>query len=83
MIDDAPEIKESFARQQRETHDMVEEAKKEGTFDRTIPTSWITQAFDHLLYAAWESTKAGETTHSQAADLAWRTLTSGLKDAQT
>ena len=57
---------------------MIDRAKGEGLFDSTVPTSWIMQAFDHLLYAGWESVGAGETTPDQAADLAWRTLTSGL-----
>ncbi|MEM7660643.1 MAG: helix-turn-helix domain-containing protein [Pseudomonadota bacterium] len=77
-INDDPDISAAFARQQRETQEMVEDAKTEGLFDKGVPTSWITQAFDHLLYAAWESVKSGETTHKQAADLAWRTLTTGL-----
>ncbi|MEM6900571.1 MAG: helix-turn-helix domain-containing protein [Pseudomonadota bacterium] len=77
-LDDDPEVSSAFARQQRETYEMVEDAKAEGLFDQNVPTSWITQAFDHLLYAAWESVKAGETTQAQAADLAWRTLTTGL-----
>ncbi|MEM9838899.1 MAG: helix-turn-helix domain-containing protein [Pseudomonadota bacterium] len=77
-IDDDPAIAAELARQQRETADMVEQAKLEGVFDTGIPTSWIIQAFDHLLYAAWESVKSDETTHQQAADLAWRTLTLGL-----
>lgn len=77
-IEDDPDIAAEFERQMNETRAMVEEAKREGLFDRGVPTAWITQAFDHLLYAAWESVKSGETTHRQAADLAWRTLTTGL-----
>ncbi|MEM9669622.1 MAG: helix-turn-helix domain-containing protein [Pseudomonadota bacterium] len=77
-IDNDPEIAAAYARQQRETRDMVEEAKAEGLFNKSVPTGWIIQAFDHLLYAAWENVKAGETTQNQAADLAWRTLTTGL-----
>lgn len=77
-IDDDPEVKAAYARQKRETEEMVDAAKGEGLFDTAIPTSWIVQAYDHLLYAGWESVKAGETTPDQAADLAWRTLTTGL-----
>ena len=77
-IEDDPQIAAAFERQTRETHDMVEAAKADGFFDPAVPTSWITQAFDHLLFAAWESTRAGEMTAAQAADLAWRTLTRGL-----
>lgn len=77
-VDDDPEIAAEFQRQMDETREMVEGAKAEGLFDPAVPTAWITQAFDHLLYAAWESVRAGEATHAQAADLAWRTLTQGL-----
>lgn len=80
-IDGDPEIRTAFDRQMIETRDMVEEAKREGAFDQAVPTDWIAVAFDHLLYAAWESVKAGKTTHAQAADLAWRTLTDGLGKA--
>ena len=77
-IEDDPQIAAAFERQTRETHEMVEEAKAEGVFDPAVPTSWITQAFDHLLFAAWESTRTGDTTPAQAADLAWRTLARGV-----
>jgi len=77
-IEDDPEIAGEFERQMSEVRDLVEEVKREGLFDPNVPTDWITQAFDHLLYAAWESVRAGQATHAQAGDLAWRTLTRGL-----
>jgi AcrR family transcriptional regulator len=77
-VEDDPAIAAEFQRQTNETKDMVEGAKREGLFDPAVPTGWIVQAFDYLLYAAWESVRSGEATHGQAADLAWRTLTSGL-----
>ena len=77
-LDGDPEIAKAYQRQMDETRAAVEQAKREGTFDRAVPTAWITQAYDNLLYAAWESVRAGEATHAQAADLAWRTLTNGL-----
>ena len=77
-VDDDPELRDLVDRQMNETREMVEEAKREGAFDPNAPTDWITQAFDHLLYAAWESVRAGKATHTQAAELAWRTLTNGL-----
>ena len=58
--------------------EMVDAAKGEGLFDTAVPTTWIVQAFDHLMYAGWESVKAGKTTQDQAAALAWRTLIHGL-----
>lgn len=77
FADDA-DMQAEFARQSRETADLMDAAKREGLFDKAVPTSWIVQAFDHLIYAGWESVSAGETTPDQAADLAWRTLTNGL-----
>ncbi|MEO0982659.1 MAG: helix-turn-helix domain-containing protein [Pseudomonadota bacterium] len=72
------EIQAAFERQNRETAEMIDAAKREGLFDAAVPTAWITQAYDHLLYAGWESVRTGEATHAQAADLAWRTLATGL-----
>ncbi|MEM7568897.1 MAG: TetR/AcrR family transcriptional regulator [Pseudomonadota bacterium] len=78
-----PELEAQLARQDRETAEMVEAAKQEGLFAPDVPTPWIVQAFEHLLYAAWESVKAGDATPKQASALAWRTLTTGLKGDQT
>lgn len=75
---DDPDMQAEFARQNQETADLMDAAKREGLFDKSIPTSWIVQAFDHLLYAGWEAVNADELTPDQAADLAWRTLTNGL-----
>lgn len=73
-----PEMLEAFEKERRETAEMIDAAKREGLFDKAVPTAWIVQAYDHLIYAGWESVKAGESTPDQAADLAWRTLTTGL-----
>ncbi len=76
--EDHPDIASEMERQQAETQTMVEGAKDEGFFAPSIPTAWIVQAYDHMLYAAWESVIAGEATPKQAATLAWQTLTQGL-----
>ncbi|MEM9783269.1 MAG: helix-turn-helix domain-containing protein [Pseudomonadota bacterium] len=57
----------------------VEAAKAEGLFASDIPTAWIVTAFENLTYAAWSLVRDGEATPKQAAELAWRTLTRGLK----
>ena len=79
---DNPEIVSAYEQQMNETRAMVEEAKREGTFDQQVPTDWIVEAFDHLLAAAWESVKAGKVTNKQATDFAWRTLTMGLGNSK-
>jgi len=78
LFADDPELQAEFARQNQETTELIDAAKHEGLFDKTVPTSWIVQAFDHLLFAGWEGVSAGELTEDQAADLAWRTLVHGL-----
>lgn len=75
---DDPEMQAALEKDKKETAEMVDAAKGEGLFDTAVPTSWIVQAFDHLMYAGWESVHAGETTQDQAAALAWRTLIHGL-----
>ena len=77
-IEDDPKVAAEFRRQAEEMSELIDAAKEEGLFDPAIPTHWIVQAFDHLLYAGWESVYAEETTAKQAADLAWRTLTKGV-----
>ena len=81
-VDDDPTLAAEFRRQLALIHDAVEGAKQEGTFDRNVPSAWIVQAYDHLIYAAWESVSSGSATPTQAAELAWRTLTSGLRDSE-
>jgi AcrR family transcriptional regulator len=77
-VEHDPEVMAAYRRQLKELADAIDAAKAEGSFSAEVPTSWIGQAFDHLVYAAWESVRSGEATANQAAALAWRTLTAGL-----
>ncbi len=72
------EVSDGYTRQKRELADAVDAAKAEGLFGHDVPTAWIAEAFDNLLYAAWQLVRSGEATPTQAAALAWRTLTTGL-----
>ena len=58
---------------------IIDHVKAEGTFDPHIPSPWIAAAYENLIYAAWILVRDGEATPKQAADFAWRSLTSGLK----
>lgn len=77
-----PDIAEAYAAQRADLIEAIEEAAKEGAFAPDVPAGWIASAYDSLIYAAWEAVRAGELTAAQAADLAWRTLSSGLKGAK-
>ena len=77
-VDDHPDIQKEYERQIAEMNDVINEAKKEGGFDASVPSRWISEAFDGLLYAAWEMVRNEEATAKQAAELAWNTLISGV-----
>jgi len=66
------------AAQRAELVEAIEHAKAEGGFDPAIPTSWIAETFDALVYAGWSAVQSGALTPAQAADLAWRTLINGV-----
>lgn len=74
-----PEIAAAYDAGLEELRSDVEKAKKEGVFDPNVPTAWIVEAHENLIYAAWSLVRSGEATPKQAAELAWRTLSQGLK----
>lgn len=77
-IDLDPEIAKSYKTGLDELATSIEEAKAEGTFRKDIPTVWIVETYENLVYAAWTMVRDGHATPDQASDLAWRTLTTGL-----
>ena len=77
-VEHDPDVMAGYQRQRKELADAIDGARAEGSFGASVPTSWIVRAFEHLVFAAWESVRAGEATASQASALAWRTLTAGL-----
>lgn len=80
-VEDDPQVMAGYRRQQEELAEAVDAAKAEGCFGAEVPTPWIVQAFEGLIYAAWELVRAGEATPRQASAWAWRTLTQGLGGA--
>lgn len=71
-------IMAEFDRIQRETEELVGAAVEEGAFDPLVPVSWIVRTYEYLIYTAWDSVRKEELTPTQAGDLAWRTLLSGV-----
>ena len=74
-----PRVAEVYAAQTRDLAHDIDMAKAEGTFDPHLPTEWIVQAYENLIYAGWTMVMAGDATPKQAAAFAWRTLTQGTK----
>lgn len=82
-LEKEPEIATALERGKEELADDFNHAKSEGTFAATVPTSWLVQAYENLIYAAWTMVEDGEATPRQASELTWRTLTSGLSGDTT
>lgn len=78
-VENNPEIAKAYLKEQQELIQDIQAAKREGTFANNVPDQWIAQSFENLIYTAWAMVRSGEATNKQAADLAWRTLTVGLK----
>ncbi len=76
-VEHLPDVAAIYARDQAELHDAIDHAKAEGTFANDVPTVWIAESYDALIYAAWALVRDGEATPRQAAEMAWRTLTQG------
>ena len=74
-----PDILAAYATGRQELSTWIDAAKDEGSFASELPTAWIVDAYENLIYAAWSLVRSGEATPKQAADFAWRTLTQGLK----
>ena len=78
-LDADPEIAALYDKSRQEFLGDVEAAQAEGAFDALVPPAWVVEAYDNLTYAAWSLVRSGEATPKQAAELAWRTLSNGLK----
>ncbi|MEM9968028.1 MAG: TetR/AcrR family transcriptional regulator [Pseudomonadota bacterium] len=59
-------------------HATIEGARAEGRFPPDLPTPWIAEVYENLIYAAWTMVRAEEATTRQAADMAWRTFVKGV-----
>ena len=78
-VEISDEVSTAHEKDMVELRESIEAAKQEGTFDPAIPTSWIIETYQSLIYSAWVMVRDGECTPKQASELAWRTLEQGLK----
>jgi len=77
-VADDPEIAALLERDSTALRAEIEAARAEGLFAADVPTDWIVETFDAVIYAGWQSIRKQQLTPDQATRLAWRTLTSGL-----
>lgn len=78
-FDGDAKVVEAFDAARRKFHTEIEEAKAAGFFEPDLPTVWIAEAYENLIYAGWTLVRSGEITPKQAVDLAWRTFANGMK----
>lgn len=72
-----PEVQARVDDDARALRDLIDAAKAEGAIRGDLPTEWVAQAFDHLVYASWDMIRRQEATPRQAADLAWSMFSKG------
>lgn len=49
-----PQINTAYAEQLERMHDLVRQLQQEGVLDSALPSRWINQLLDGLIYSAWQ-----------------------------
>lgn len=62
---------------------LVEAMKIEGAVDRRLPSQWIADSIDSLIYTAWNSVKKKQLNVDEAASLVTSTLLNGIASSST
>ncbi|WP_165390340.1 TetR/AcrR family transcriptional regulator [Thalassococcus sp. S3] len=78
-LDHHPEMAEAEARDRLDLISDIDKAKSEGLLDPNLPSSWIAESYDALIYAGWAVVHRQEATPRQAADMAWRSFLKGCQ----
>ncbi|MEM8837635.1 MAG: TetR/AcrR family transcriptional regulator [Pseudomonadota bacterium] len=79
-VEDDPKIAAAYQADVEELFKEIEGAKTEGSIAHDLPTKWVAETYEGLIYAAWKLVREEEATPSQAADLAWRTFMNGVAE---
>ena len=73
-----PALNARLAKDAQDLHHMIDAARREGSIAEDLPTKWVSEVFENLIYAAWTMVRADEATAKQAAELAWRSFLKGV-----
>lgn len=74
-----PKVAEAYNRQLAETKEYVQYLKEEKIIGLDIPDAWGVLLIDLLVWGAWRGISDGSIARNDAAQLAYRSLTSGLR----
>ncbi len=72
------DVDKAYERQLERLNRYVQELKQQDLFAPDIPTAWIVQTIDLLIWGAWYAVDRGAVARNDAAQLAARTLVRGL-----
>lgn len=72
------EVAHDHGRQLKTLHRYVEYLKRNDVIAIDIPDAWAVRMMDLLIWGAWSAVHAGSIARNDAAELAFRSLKSGL-----
>ena len=72
------DVAEAYERQLDRLNRYIQELKQQDLFAPDIPTAWVVQTIDLLIWGAWYAVDSGAVARNDAAQLAARTLVRGL-----
>jgi AcrR family transcriptional regulator len=75
----SPELQLRIQAQQNEMIQLIESGKNEGCVAKHLPTLWVVNLIDGILYSAWSMQKDHEYTDEQLVELSITTLFNGIQ----
>lgn len=75
---DFAEVAKAYERQLDRLNWYVQELKQREVFAQEIPTAWIVQTIDLMIWGAWYAVDNGSVARNDAAQLALRTVMQGF-----
>lgn len=73
------QVKEGMERQYAQLDDMARGARRDGEIDPDIPTSWVTIAFNSLIWGAYWAVHDGRLAPRDAAKMVMRVFWRGVR----
>ncbi len=74
---DDPVVVKKSRQATKEMEWLMDQAKKRGEIDSSLPSVWLTTFFEMTLYAAWSLLESGDISAEQAATFAARSFFEG------